>query len=328
MLRSAAWLIFGITLLLLGVSCTLAFRDASTRTVWSNAAVTSLMWSPDGGTLAIGSADGIILLWDVPQEQARRSIQVESNVVSLAWSPDGRLLASGVWSETDPNAIHVWDTDTGERIQTIEIAAPKLRALSWSPSGGMLSAGLQGNMILFWDLSNDDVQEVTDLSDAVLSLAFSPDGQLLAVGQQDGFVTFMDSANRRPVQSVTYSPDYYVADLSWSPDGQSIASASCFRESDMPANCALVVWNRSSDRYVQSFEEREYDFTSVAWSPSGHFIASAFINGDVRLYNPDTGRRVRTLRTPVGSTLVAWAPDGRTLAAGSEDGSVLLWTIH
>ncbi len=52
------------------------------------------------------------------------------------------------------------------------------------------------------------------------------------------------------------------------------------------------------------------------------------MNGDVVLYSPDSGKRVRTLRTPIGWTIVAWSPDGKTLVAGSEGGSVSLWDIH
>lgn len=326
MSRSTVKLVFGALALLGLIGLSLLLGRSSTRTLQGSAAVTSLIWSPDGRTLAVGSEDGIILLWDIPLNRLRQSISVESSVVSLAWSPDGRMLASGIWSDTAGATITLWDSESGETLQSIGVPAPRVRALSWSPNGLVLSAGLQENMILFWDIDSDDVQEV--LGTDVLHLAFSPDGGLIAVGQEDGFVTFLDTSSRVPVLSVVYAPDNYVADIAWSPDGQALASASCFSEAELPANCTLVLWNPSNEKYTASIRGGETDFTSIAWSPSGKHIASAFLNGDVTLYNPNTGSRVRTFRTPAGSTLVAWAPDGRTLAAGSEDGSVLLWTIH
>lgn len=328
MSRATARLTVVLLGLLLAFTLSVFVRVSSVRTLWGNAAVSSLAWSPDGETLAIGSADGSILLWDMALNRHRQTMNVQSDVISLAWSPDSRMIASGIYSDTDLGTITVWDIDSGESIRTIGIATPKLRSLSWSPDGMVLSAGLQERLVLFWDVGLDAVQEVEGFSDEILNIAFSPDGQLLAVGQQDGFITFMDPANRDPAQRVSYSLHDYVADLGWSPDGQILASATCFTEASLPAQCRLVLWNPSNEQYQASFPGTDYDFTSVAWAPSGKYIASAFLNGDVALYNPDTGSRVRTFQTPVGSTLVTWSPDGQTLAAGSEDGSVLLWSIQ
>ena len=91
----------------------------------------------------------------------------------------------------------------------------------------------------------------------------------------------------------------YVSDITWSPDGQSLASASCFAGSNQPENCALVLWNPSNNEHLQTMRGDNYDFTSIAWSPTGQVIASAFMNGDVILFSPNSGKRMRTLRTPL-----------------------------
>ena len=328
MLTSTRKFIFGTLTLLAIIIISLLINNSRAHTVWSSAAVTSLTWSPDGRTLAIGSADGIIILWDIPQNKMRQSIDAKSSIISLAWSPDSSVIASGIWSETDQNAVTLWDSNSGVELRTIGVPTPRLRALSWEPGGVRLSAGLQESAVLLWDIVNDNVQEITGLSDEVLTVAWSPDSRLLAVSQQDGFVAFLDPFNYETVQRVEFSPSYYIADIGWSPDSQTLASAPCFTEADLTANCFIALWKQPDDEYAQAFQGGRYEFSSIAWSPTGKFIASGFSNGDVTLYNPDNGSRIRTFRTPVGSTIVTWAPDGRTLAAGSEDGSVLLWTIH
>jgi hypothetical protein len=65
---------------------------------------------------------------------------------------------------------------------------------------------------------------------------------------------------------------------------------------------------------------------AVAWSPDGTRIATADLDGGVRVWSAGTGRaavaldhggaRVRTL---------AWSPDGTRLASGDADGRVRLW---
>ena len=64
----------------------------------------SVVWSPDGKTLASSSADRTIRLWDAASGNPIRTLAV-GEAISLAWSPDGRILAS---AGTD-DKIRLWD---------------------------------------------------------------------------------------------------------------------------------------------------------------------------------------------------------------------------
>ena len=63
--------------------------------------VWTIAWSPDGRTLANGSLDGTVWLWDVTTGEELAVLEGHSGpsfrawVNSVAWSPDGRTLASG-----------------------------------------------------------------------------------------------------------------------------------------------------------------------------------------------------------------------------------------
>ena len=77
----------------------------------------SVAFSPVGSTLASGSADSDVRLWDVGTGKCLKTLQGHSKGVrSVAFSPDGRTLASGSADET----IKLWDVETGECLKTLK----------------------------------------------------------------------------------------------------------------------------------------------------------------------------------------------------------------
>ena len=65
----------------------------------------------------------------------------------------------------------------------------------------------------------------------------------------------------------------------------------------------------------------------VAFSPRGDLLASAAVDGNVRLWRLPAGEPAGTLTQPAGITCLAFSPDGTRLATGSYDQVVRIWRL-
>src|SRR5262245_12637097 len=70
---------------------------------------------------------------------------------------------------------------------------------------------------------------------------------------------------------------------------------------------------------VHTLRGHTADVMDVAFTPDGTLLATASVDGTVRLWRVDDGGLVGTLSHPEGITSMALSPDGRLLVTGSYD---------
>ena len=79
--------------------------------------VSSVAFAPDGKTLATGSWDRTVKLWDVTTGKELATLKGHTDAVSsVAFAPDGKTLATGSVDQT----VKLWDVTTGKELATLK----------------------------------------------------------------------------------------------------------------------------------------------------------------------------------------------------------------
>ena len=272
--------------------------------------VSSVVFSPDGRTLASGSWDNTIRLWDVATGTVQQTLSGDG--ASVVFSPDGRTLASGSGLE-----IRLWDVATGTVQQTLTGHTDVVSSVVFSPDGRTLaSGGVWDNTIRLWDVATGTLKQTLTHPHIVFSVVFSPDGRTLASGSWLK-IRLWDVATGTLKQTLTGHAGF-VFSVVFSPDGQTLASGS--------GDATVRLWDVATETLQHTLTGHTGHVFSVVFSPDGQTLASGSEDGTIRFWDGATGTLQHTLTGHMRRVFsVVFSPDGQTLASGSWDNTIRFW---
>ena len=274
--------------------------------------VHSVAFSPDDKTLASGGED-TIKLWEVATGRELRRFGHAGGIHSVAFSGDGKTLASGT-SDT----IKLWEVATGRELRTLTGHSKFINSMAFSADGKTVASGSMDHTIKLWEAATGrELHTLAGHSDEVKSVAFGPDGQKLASGSEDGTVKVWDVATGRELRAFAGYTDA-ISSVAFSGDGKTLATGS---------DHEIKLWDVTTGRELHTLTGQFGRVNSLAFNADGRTLASGTWEM-ISLWDVAMGRELRTLvrhANPVN--VVAFSADGKTLASVSYDHTIKLWEV-
>ncbi|KAK1254176.1 hypothetical protein MKX08_008171 [Trichoderma sp. CBMAI-0020] len=191
------------------------------------------------------------------------------------------ISSRGLIAVSNGNKIHIWNFDDGHRQQARssttldDFARRTVSFISFSNDGCRLAAAV-GAQIKIWDISTYSIivsQDVAYQNSLVSGLAFSNNDALLASA----------SGNRVSLWKLTEEPAHNVNNehlglafrVAFSPNRKHIATI---------AGDVIHIWDLRSRRKPNVLIGHESGINAIAFSPDGSCLASASMDGTVRIW--------------------------------------------
>jgi DDB1- and CUL4-associated factor 13 len=244
--------------------------------------VKGLSWSQDGKILSC-AADKTVHLWDPYNTSSKKPQSVASWSGKEPYTSISHHRTSSSFAVCATSSIHVHDTTRASSAPTTVLSWPTAVAsltscaFNQTETSILASTGTDHSLV-FYDLRTNSPLHKSILTFTSNALAWNPmEAFNIAAASEDHNIYIFDMRNLKRALNVLRDHVAAVMDVSFSPTGTELVSASYDR--------TIRLWNRdrghSRDIYHTKRMQRVF---SCAWSPDNGFVLSGSDDGNIRLW--------------------------------------------
>jgi cell division cycle protein 20 (cofactor of APC complex) len=246
----------------------------------------------------------------------------------LSWS------STNVLSVALSQSVYLWDASTGSTREFMTLESDDgasndnyVSSVSWIQQGGShIAIGTAHNDVQLWDVqAQKQVRSMDGHSARVGALAWN--GHILTSGSRDNTIINHDVRVAQHVVGTMTQHVQEVCGLSWSPDGQFLASGA--------NDNTLCIWDAATSQSSNPqpkhvLTEHQAAVKALAWSPhERNLLATGGGTADrcIKFWNASSGQMLNSIDTGSQVCALQWSPFEKELLSshGYAENLLCLW---
>ncbi|XP_063556696.1 cilia- and flagella-associated protein 52 isoform X4 [Gorilla gorilla gorilla] len=272
-----------------------------------------------------------IILWDYKKREllARLSLH-KGKIEALAFSPNDLYLVSLGGPDDGSGTIRVWELDLPNRkIWPTECQTGQLKRIVMSIGGvsairclkmGGLLVGSGAGLLVFCKSPGYKPIKKIQLQGRITSITLRGEGHQFLVGTEESHIYRVSFTDFKETLIATCHFDA-VEDIVF-PFGTAELFATCAKKD-------IRVWHTSSNRELLRITVPNMTCHGIDFMRDGKSIISAWNDGKIRAFAPETGRLMYVINNAhrIGVTAIATTSDCKRVVSGGGEGEVRVWQI-
>lgn len=224
-------------------------------------AVASAAMSPSGSTVATGSWDHSVKLWDAATGRVLKKL-VDAHaapVTSVAFAPGSE---TELLTASDDQTTAIWDLrEPAEPALVLRGHTGRVEGACYSADGARVLTVSSDQTARVWDRATGElVLTLKGHAWGLLCGEFSPDGALIVTGAADNNAIVWDAHSGNPLRTLA-AHSAPITSVAFSPDGARILTGS--------QDGAAKLWDAAEGQEILTLAGHSEAVTAVDFSPSG-----------------------------------------------------------
>lgn len=243
-----------------------------TRLIETQGAIAALALSPDTNTIATGSWDDTLKVWNRQGELLHTLTEHQADVTCVAIHPSGQHLLSGSRDKT----LYGWDLQTGQSVFCFKGHKAAIEAIAISPDGQFVASGDAQGSVKIWHWNTKELLRTLPKHAATIgAIILHPKLPLIVTSGWDMAVQ-VRNLHTGGVQHTLTGHLLPVTSASFSPDGKTIATGS--------HDTTIKLWDLDQGTLLSTLTGHTAAVEAIAFLPE-NALASASKDGTIKLWH-------------------------------------------